>query len=78
MTGQDVFKPLATGGIPSNIKPRNDHPVSNSKIVRSTAEHDIIADIKRQIHPAPLRPTSSMLDYFSESKMALLFPNRTV
>lgn len=32
-TGHDVFKPLPTKGIPSNIKPRNDHPVSKSKIV---------------------------------------------
>ncbi|KAJ5543435.1 hypothetical protein N7535_005859 [Penicillium sp. DV-2018c] len=29
MNGQDIFQPVATGPVPSNIKSRDDHPVKN-------------------------------------------------
>ncbi|KAJ6044971.1 uncharacterized protein N7446_003169 [Penicillium canescens] len=29
MNGQDIFRPVATGAVPANIKSRHDHPVQN-------------------------------------------------
>lgn len=36
MEGQDVFLPVATGGIPSSIKARDDHPVPRTNIGNTT------------------------------------------
>ena len=33
MNGQDVFLPVATGPVPSNIKARDDHPVPRNDVV---------------------------------------------
>lgn len=76
MNGQDVFLPVATGPVPSNIKARDDHPVPKDGVVSDELLQLMfrVANMTRVTLQTRSKRTSSTVDSFSAPRPTLHLP----